>query len=442
MKFNLKEIRRLLKDSFTKDEFDNLVFYNFDNVYGQFANGQTQDERIRLLLNHAQKHEKIPQLIEAIWDDRSDLDPKLKDKLIKREKDLPNNEEEQRSAVSKQADTIQTPLSLKVSQSLTKNVSQPKIILSEYTNFESELLIEKMRFSRYDIQVTIHDNFDLNIDKYIASEFRIHNERRQHKGLHKHFAATRFRLICPPKIDGNKLKLDVARINFAYFALLVDPDIENPDHLKVYIDKKVDDIMTDLPQELKSEHKCINKYNYIPLGIEIVLVTNDGKTLLRRRGQSVATARNEWDVSFSGYCGSGDFDSTRLQVWLTADNELTNELDDTIPRNPSNIFFTTLHRNTRTGATDLLGYWKVEISSEELANLLTDKYPKKRTTVFRTTKEAREPFVWYTHNLIVDFDGNKIAAALQKVKFDAFMPEAKAAIDLALQMFGKPRLNL
>jgi hypothetical protein len=141
----------------------------------------------------------------------------------------------------------------------------------------------------------------------------------------------------------------------------------------------------ELPQELKNDHKYINEYNYIPLGVEIVLITNDAKTLLRRRGKNVATSRYEWDVSFSGYCGNTDLvgEEQELQMWVTVKNEFLEEIDNNIPGDTNNIYFTTLHRNNITRATDLLGYWKVEISSKELANLLSHKYPGTETSTSR-----------------------------------------------------------
>jgi hypothetical protein len=65
------------------------------------------------------------------------------------------------------------------------------------------------------------------------------------------------------------------------------------------------------------------------------------------------------------------------------------------------------------------------------------------TRVFKTSKKAEEEFVWDTENIIVDFDGNEIAAALKKAGtgIDTLMPEARVALNLALQVLGKPTLT-
>ena len=346
---------------------------------------------------------------------------------------------QQRNEISSSTEIISFPTQ-------TSQPTSPELrkgTFSGYTKYDSEIVTEIGNFSRYQVKVTVHENYTLGLDNYIASEFAKHNQRRQNKNLREHFESTLYRLICLPKVDGNRLKLDVAPINFAYLALLIDPDIPESENPKAYINNKISNIASHISKELKSNHPYINEWNHIPLGIEFVLITNDGKTLLRRRGQSVATSRGEWDVSFSGYCAYDDRETGNLEIWKTVNQELGDEIGHEIPKDPSKMCFMALHRNQRTGATDLLGYWKVEISSEQLAELLTDEYPQRKTTVFKTTKEAQEVFVWDTDNIIVDFDGNSISTALKEVnsEIDTLMPEARVALDLALKTLGKPQIN-
>ncbi len=63
---DLSTIHELIQDSLTKEEFNNLVCYHFPDVYKLFTDGQTQDARIRLLIDYANKHQEIPRLLEEI----------------------------------------------------------------------------------------------------------------------------------------------------------------------------------------------------------------------------------------------------------------------------------------------------------------------------------------------------------------------------------------
>jgi hypothetical protein len=318
-------------------------------------------------------------------------------------------------------------------------------------NSDSELLIPNGIFPHHHIQVTIHEDCALNIvdDSFATAEFEAHNERRSNKKLVRHFSVRRYRLICPPRILDENLKLDVAPIDFAYFALLEDQDIDA--NVRDHIFRRIADASLHISPELESTHEYVNKNNYVPLGIEFVLITNDKKTLLRRRGRSVATAQETFDVSFSGYCG-GDSDldeNGQLQVWKTVRSELAEEIDiptalDREKCDPDDIRFTALHRNANNGTTDLLGYWQVDISSQDLGILISKDFPGLQDQgPFPTTEMAEEEFVWDTDNTIVDFDGEKIVDSLQRAGkgVPSIIPEARVALDLALEAFGKPKLR-
>lgn len=66
MKYDLKLIRDLINKALGPEEFADLVFYNFRDVYSQFTNGQSQSQRIRILFDYIDKHEKIDDLLNEI----------------------------------------------------------------------------------------------------------------------------------------------------------------------------------------------------------------------------------------------------------------------------------------------------------------------------------------------------------------------------------------
>ena len=63
---DLFKIHQLIQNSLTDGEFNNLVYYHFPAVYSQFTDGQTQDARIRLLIDYASKRQEINKLLEKI----------------------------------------------------------------------------------------------------------------------------------------------------------------------------------------------------------------------------------------------------------------------------------------------------------------------------------------------------------------------------------------
>ena len=66
MKYDLKLIRDLINKALGPDEFEDLVFYSFRDVYSQFINGQSQSQRLRIFFNYIDKHEKIDDLLNEI----------------------------------------------------------------------------------------------------------------------------------------------------------------------------------------------------------------------------------------------------------------------------------------------------------------------------------------------------------------------------------------
>ena len=66
MKYNLRLIRDLINKALTPEEFDDLVFYSFRDVYSQFTNGQNQPLKVRLLFDYIEKYERINDLLNEI----------------------------------------------------------------------------------------------------------------------------------------------------------------------------------------------------------------------------------------------------------------------------------------------------------------------------------------------------------------------------------------
>jgi hypothetical protein len=267
-------------------------------------------------------------------------------------------------------------------------------------------------------------------DETIKSAFADINVRRREQKLREHYASTRYRIVEPPEIIQESIQFTVAPINFAFVAVIGDSSV--PQNVKDHAVTRVEEA-ADKVKRFNGDHVYLNPQNYVPLGIEVVIITSDDKTLLRRRGNSVLTSRTQWDVSFSGYCGENAVINDRLKLSSTASYELLNEIGLLIS-DTSDLVFTGIHRSNLSNAIDVLAYWPLKVTSQQLANLLTEKAPKS-TEVFLTTKKSSEAFVWDFENLIVDFDLLAIMAALNKANssIDDLMPEAKASLTLAFQ---------
>jgi Effector-associated domain 7/TIR domain len=61
-----KSIRQLVEDALSDDDLINLCQDEFPKVHGQFTTGQTKSQRIRSLVEYAERQIKIPQLLKAI----------------------------------------------------------------------------------------------------------------------------------------------------------------------------------------------------------------------------------------------------------------------------------------------------------------------------------------------------------------------------------------
>lgn len=66
MTYNLSTIQQLLTKALSAEELNELCFEYFPSVFAQFTDGQSVSYRRRLLLEYAEKHREIPNLLEAI----------------------------------------------------------------------------------------------------------------------------------------------------------------------------------------------------------------------------------------------------------------------------------------------------------------------------------------------------------------------------------------
>ena len=60
------DIRELLTNGITETELNDLVYTYFPTVYNQFTSGQNKKQRVRTLIEYADNHREIEQLLENI----------------------------------------------------------------------------------------------------------------------------------------------------------------------------------------------------------------------------------------------------------------------------------------------------------------------------------------------------------------------------------------
>jgi hypothetical protein len=297
-------------------------------------------------------------------------------------------------------------------------------------------LIAKFHWQRNQIFAYIYNEYSLEVDGQMDVAFNELNIKRRRQGLTNYYRSTKFRLIAPPQSKATGIEFHLAPMDYLHLSLLEEQDI--PVEIKEHVRDQIQQVANRIPKRLHSIHPVLNGRNYHPLGVEIAIVTQDKKTLLRRRSENVLLSTGKWDVSFSGYCDKKDkLSAGELDVALTVERELRNEIGG-LAADPREIIFTGLHRNTETGATDILGFWEIEAKTDELVELLAEKYPGIKKA-FETTKRAVEPFVWDSTNLIVDFDGPAISQALEEI---TMIPEAFTCLQLSLEATGYPNLEL
>ncbi|MBI2817174.1 MAG: hypothetical protein HYX72_09570 [Acidobacteria bacterium] len=321
--------------------------------------------------------------------------------------------------------------------------AQPSKEPSPNTNAPPLLTVFCPAYTRNRIDLRVHDEFALEADSKIKATIEGLNYQRRSdpQKLLDYFNSTVFRLIMPPRQAPSGIELNLAAIDyFCYLTLQGRKGIHH--EAKEHARKQLENVALKVSKKFQSSDPVLNEYNWHPLGIEMVVITKNQRTLLRRRGKSVNLAAGEWDVSYSGYLREKDKldENGKLCVGLTANNELICEIGDLF-QDLRNIEFTGFHVNRETGANDMLGFWKTEVNDSELVKLITGKYPGPNIR-FGTDERAREQYVWDNENLVVDFDERSICEQLKEIeksegKSSALIPEARAALSLALQACGQ-----
>jgi hypothetical protein len=220
--------------------------------------------------------------------------------------------------------------------------------------------------------------------------------------------------------------------------------------VKMSVREEIQRVESKLPRSLRTDDLLLNGRIEGQLGIQMVLITADGYTLLRKRGKSVLEYPDAWDVSFSGYCGQNAVSRSKkgqLDVGYTVRYELDNEIKGAVRANPREITFTALHVNSVTGTTVLTGYWRIEEDRNDLAKYLNKRYPK-GATVFETTEFPKEVYVYDNKNMLVDSSGPVIAQALTQAEQSlgneqfTMVPAGRVALLLALHSLGQSTKDL
>ena len=257
-------------------------------------------------------------------------------------------------------------------------------------------------FGGASVTVRVHDGYGLSLDEDMRQAVDRMNRNRGIEGkLPYEELHTCYRLIRPPQVKQFRVELDVAPMNFAYLALLKEPGV--PALARAHVRKRIQTVANRFPEHLKGKNSYLNERSYIPLGVSVVLISKDRKTLLRKRGSSLLTHRNKWGISFSGYSLREDLENNQLlDIHRTVRAELWEEIAKIPTRlaNPKAAIITGLHINTKTGAIDILSYLNTDLAAYQI-----EEYLK---------VHAQEPFVWDSENLIADFSSADIASKLSE----------------------------
>ncbi|MEE3717284.1 hypothetical protein V2H45_11040 [Tumidithrix elongata RA019] len=88
MGIDLGAIRKLINDALNKDDFENILFDHFRDVRAKFTDGQSQDARLRELLDYVDRQQEIPKLLKAI----EECNPIVYEEFVKRQIKILENE--------------------------------------------------------------------------------------------------------------------------------------------------------------------------------------------------------------------------------------------------------------------------------------------------------------------------------------------------------------
>jgi hypothetical protein len=213
-------------------------------------------------------------------------------------------------------------------------------------------------------------------------------------------------------------------MRYAHFALLTTKSVSR--EVQEHVRAQIEEIASRVRPDLRSADNLLNWHNHHPLGIQVVVITSDDKTVLRERRPQASASRPQWGVALGGYCREEDRVGARLDVERWARRELS-EAIGTVRCASDGLVLTGLHRNRATGSLDLLGFWRLGATAADL----------KRAPASSAQGRDDED----RDDLYAEFEWPAICKALSKTHMyaspDDFAPEALVALLLALKGDGR-----
>ncbi len=85
MSYNLREIADLINQALTNQDFNDLVFYDFPDVQGQFTPGMPRGQQVRILIEYVSKRQEIEKLLTAI----QSINPRVYQQFVERSPNQP-----------------------------------------------------------------------------------------------------------------------------------------------------------------------------------------------------------------------------------------------------------------------------------------------------------------------------------------------------------------
>jgi hypothetical protein len=320
-------------------------------------------------------------------------------------------------------------------------------------------------------------------DTKVEEAFRRKNKIREGNNLKPETTDYRLLRLIGDPITKDGLILKVSPVSWELYSV-VSP---YPDDGSLYkpdkdLEKSINIYKDEFAKEI-SEYKYIS--HFVPLGIEALVITKDNFLLLRRKDRNTTVGSNAFDVSFSGYvrlhkdwCDyEKDEKDKKVKYHLTvnldswAQKELYRETNTTVNLEEASIFG--IHQNKSTKAMDVMAYFHVNMSSEEMyekmylnkqldierarhpkLSHMTDKYWVDRENElkleFRKNKIRRVPNsqgapeaeVRETDNYFVKL--NEIDRFINEEKDGkkrTFLPEAREVIIQTLKLINKSQFK-
>jgi hypothetical protein len=297
---------------------------------------------------------------------------------------------------------------------------------------QSELLV-RFVCGRDRLIARVHARYEPPFSAELQKAFERLNLEKKAQGGIGYYAGQRFRMIKPPVVAAKGIQLELTPLNYGFVALMKDEQTDPATRAKIR------NLLSEvrLPKRLQTNDRRF-RHSHDLLGTEVCLLTRDGHTLLRRRGQNVLTGRHRWDVSVSGHPTDQDLFNGGLDLAHTISREASDEIGF-LNADERRIQFLGLHRNQQSGDVDICAIWPIEDTARELRSRVSARVPARASqramTAFPTTERARERYVWNTENIVVEFSGPMIrrALAVNGLGLDDLLPESLVCLELALR---------